>query len=83
MVKIRLQRVGKRNRPHYRLVVIESREAVGGKVLANVGSYDPLKKVIHINLPEVERWISLGAQLTPRAKALIKLYTKSTEVVKS
>lgn len=83
MVKIRLQRVGKRNRPYYRLVVIDSREAVGGKILANIGSYDPLKEVIQINLPEVERWKSLGAKLTPRAKALIKLYTKSTEVVKS
>lgn len=83
MVKIRLQRVGKRNRPHYRLVVVDSREAVSGKVLGIVGSYDPLKKEIQINLPEVQKWQSLGARLTPRARALIKIYTKSTQVVKS
>jgi len=83
VVKIRLQRVGKRNRPHYRLVVIDSRNAVGGKILGKVGSYDPLKDEIQINLPEVERWQSLGAQLSPRARALIKIYTKRTQMVKS
>ncbi len=76
MVKIRLQRTGKRNRPHYRLVVTDSRRPRDGFVLEVVGHYDPLRKELAVKLDRVEEWLKKGAQLTPRAKSLVKLAQK-------
>ncbi len=77
MVKIRLQRVGKRNRPHYRLVVTDSRNPRDGAVLEVVGHYDPLKDEFAVKLDRVDEWLKKGAQLTPRAKNLVKLARKA------
>ena len=80
MVKIRLQRVGKRNRPYYRLVVTDSRNPRSGKVLGVLGHYDPLRDgVLSVKLDEVEKWIKLGAQLTPRAREVIKIAKRNVE----
>ncbi|MCD6132385.1 MAG: 30S ribosomal protein S16 [Candidatus Hydrothermota bacterium] len=77
MVKIRLQRVGKRNRPYYRIVVTDSRNPRGGKVIEIVGHYDPLKDgVMDIKLEQLDKWLSLGAQMTPRVQKLVNLYKK-------
>ncbi len=76
MVKIRLQRTGKRNRPHYRLVVTDSRRPRDGFVLEVVGHYDPLRKELAVKLDRVEEWLRKGAQLTPRAQSLVKLAKK-------
>lgn len=74
MVKIRLQRRGKRNRPYYRVVVTNSRNPGSGKVLEIVGNYDPLREgEFTVNLERVNFWISRGAQLTPRAKKVVEL----------
>ncbi len=84
MVKIRLQRVGKRNRPHYRIVVADSRRAVKGKTNKILGFYDPLKKSFDMKIEDVEKWLAVGAQMSPRVKSLVELYKKSTkEVVES
>ncbi len=80
MVKIRLQRVGKRNRPYYRLVVTDSRNPRNGKVLSVLGHYDPLRDgVFAVKLDEVEKWLRQGAQMTPRARELVKLAKKNVE----
>jgi len=42
MVKLRFKRIGKKNRPYYRLCAIESRNARGGEYLEFLGFYDPL-----------------------------------------
>jgi small subunit ribosomal protein S16 len=74
LVKIRLQRRGKRNRPYYRIVVTDSRNPRSGKVLEIVGNYDPLREgEFAVNLERVNFWISRGAQLTPRAKKVVDL----------
>jgi len=74
LVKIRLQRRGKRNRPYYRLVVTNSRNPRSGRVLEIVGNYDPLREgEFAVNLERVNFWISRGAQLTPRANKVVEL----------
>ena len=42
MVKIRLRRMGARNRPYYRIVVSDSRRTARAEVLEELGSYDPV-----------------------------------------
>ncbi len=77
MVKIRLQRTGKRNRPSYRIVVTDSRNPRDGKVLDIIGYYDPLKDGnFRVDLEKLEEWISRGAQMTPRVKSIVKLSKK-------
>lgn len=65
-VKLRFVRIGKKNRPAYRLCAIESRRARDGQYLENLGFYDPYiaddKKKIRIEKARAEYWLSVGAE---------------------
>lgn len=77
MVKIRLMRVGKRNRPYYRVVVTDSRAPRNGRVLAVIGHFDPLHKDVHgLDFEAYDAWIQKGAQPTPRVASLVKKLRK-------
>jgi small subunit ribosomal protein S16 len=67
MLKIRFQRFGKKNMPHYRLVIAESHRAAKGKFLEVLGHYDPRKKTAAIAKEKVLHWISKGAQVSDTA----------------
>lgn len=62
MLKIRLRRTGKRNQPHYRVVVAEHTAPVSGKFVAILGRYNPRTKEFVVNAEEALRWLSQGAQ---------------------
>jgi len=62
MLKIRFQRVGKKNRPHFRLILTESRAAAKKKAKEILGFWDPLKKEGNIKADRVNYWLSVGAQ---------------------
>jgi len=62
VLKIRLQRKGRRNRPFYRIVVAEKARAVQGRFLEIVGHYDPIKKDIVLKTERIEYFVSNGAQ---------------------
>ncbi len=74
MVKIRLQRKGKKNRPFYRIIVADSRRARGGKALDNIGYYNPVVKPAEIKFDKekLEKWIGVGAQMTETVKRITK-----------
>ena len=74
MVKIRLQRQGKKKAPFYHIVVADSRSPRDGKIIENIGTYDPMTEPGTINLDKakVEQWIKNGAKPTPTVKALIE-----------
>jgi len=74
MVKIRLKRMGAKKSPFYRIVVADARTPRDGKVLAEIGIYDPTKKptVLKVDLEEANKWISQGAQPTDTVKSLLK-----------
>jgi len=73
MVSIRLQRVGKRNSPFYRIVVTDSRVHAKGYVMDIVGHYSPVRdEDFAVDLEKIEKWLSKGAKLTPRARSLVK-----------
>jgi len=78
-VKIRLKRIGKKNRPSYRVVVVDSRKSVSsGEYIANLGSYDPLQKpaVIKIDLEKIKEWQAKGAQVSTRVASIMKKASK-------
>ncbi len=75
MLRIRLARHGRRNRPFYRIVVADARAPRDGKFVEMVGWYDPLPDPAQIQVKEERAiyWLRQGAQPT---EAVAKLFTK-------
>ncbi len=73
--------MGKRHRPTYRIVAIESSRSRDGKYLEALGHYDPVRKLLEMNLERVEHWLSKGAQPTDTARKLIRRYSKEQKPV--
>ena len=73
MVKIRLQREGKKKAPFYHIVVADSRRARDGRIIEKIGTYDPMTDPSTVVLDKelVEKWIKNGAQPTDTVKRLI------------
>lgn len=74
MVKIRLQRVGAKKAPFYHIVVADSRRARDGRIIEQIGTYDPMTdpSTVVLNKELVEKWIKNGAKPTDTVKALIE-----------
>lgn len=65
MLKMRLQRTGRKNEPHYRLVVTDQRNGVqSGKFIDIVGSYNPKAGSVELKKELITSWISKGVQLS-------------------
>ncbi|MCP4657102.1 MAG: 30S ribosomal protein S16 [bacterium] len=73
MLKIRLRRMGSRHRPHYRVVVSDSRRAPTAASIEEIGYYDPRKKpsVVKIDVERARFWQDRGAQLSETVKQLV------------
>jgi small subunit ribosomal protein S16 len=73
MVKIRLRRMGARNRPYYRIVVSDSRRTARAEVLEELGSYDPVVSpaVLSFDRERARFWVSKGASLSPTVASLL------------
>ena len=73
MVKIRLQRQGKKKAPFYHIVVADSRRARDGKIIEQIGTYNPMTEpsTIVLDKEKVATWIKNGAKPTDTVKALI------------
>ena len=73
-VKIRLTRMGDKKSPFYRVVVADSRTARDGKVIEQIGTYNPLKNPaeININAELAKKWLANGAQPTETAKSILQ-----------
>lgn len=74
MVKIRLQRQGKKRAPFYHIVVADSRSPRDGKIIEQLGTYDPMTDpaTIILDNEKVEKWIKNGAKPTDTVKDLIE-----------
>jgi small subunit ribosomal protein S16 len=73
MVKIRLHRMGRRNRPIYRVVVADSRSPRDGKSIDIIGHYNPLTDPATISIDEEKalKWLRYGAQPTDTVRSLL------------
>lgn len=73
MLAIRLQRLGRKGYPVYRLAVQEAqRHPSSGRVVAYVGSYNPHTKEANVQVEEAQKYLNNGAQPTPRVVRLLK-----------
>ncbi len=73
MVKIRLRRMGTRNRPYYRIVVSDSRRTARAEVLEELGSYDPVTNppTLSFDRERARQWIGKGALASPTVQSLL------------
>ncbi len=74
MVAIRLNRQGSKDRPYYKIVVVDSRARRDGDFIEQVGTYNPMAEGENytLDLEKVEKWISNGAQPSETVASMIK-----------
>ena len=73
MVKIRLRRVGAKNRPMYRVVVADARSPRDGAFIEVIGHYNPLTdpETVEIKEEKALKWLGYGAQPTDTVARLL------------
>jgi small subunit ribosomal protein S16 len=79
-VKIRMKKLGRKHRPFFRICAIDSRAPRDGKVIEELGHYDPLvpdtdARAI-LNGERIAYWLSVGAQPSENVSVLVKKYGK-------
>ena len=75
-VRLRLKRMGRRHRPFYRVAAMDSRTQRDGRVIDELGHYDPLaedeRQQLVLKLDRIDHWLSVGALPTDTVKHLIE-----------
>lgn len=85
MVRIRLTRMGKRNRPFYRIVVVDQKKRRDGAYIESLGYYDPVRDPAEIKV-DVERaamWILKGAQPSKTVRDIFRKFGVMEKVHKT
>ena len=72
--KIRLKRIGRRNRPFYRVVVMDSRNKRDGAAIEELGWFNPVdqNKTYSLEDERIIHWLKLGAQPSDALHGLMK-----------
>ncbi len=75
-VKLRLKRMGRKNHAFYRLNAIDSRSPRDGRVIEQLGYYDPMQKdqakQFNAKMDRCEYWLSVGAIPSGTVSSLLK-----------
>ena len=79
-VKLRMKKLGRKHRPFFRICAIDARAPRDGKVIEELGHYDPLvpdtdARAI-LNGERIAYWLSVGAQPSENVSVLVKKYGK-------
>ncbi len=72
-VKLRLKRMGSKQKPFYRIVAADSRSPRDGRFIETVGTYDPIKGADKITVDEEKalNWLKNGAEPTDTVKNIL------------
>lgn len=73
-VRIRLMRMGTKKKPHYKIVVIDSRRARNSRFIEQIGFYDPCYEppILKIKRERAAYWLKVGAKPTEIVASLFK-----------
>ena len=73
-VKLRLKRMGAKQKPFYRIVAADSRSPRDGRFIETVGTYNPVANPAEVKIDKeiALKWLNNGAQPTDTVKALLK-----------
>lgn len=80
MLKIRLRRIGGKNKPYYQIILCDSRVSAKGKFIEKLGNYNPRVNppLFEVNRERVDYWVKKGAQLSDRIESLLKKIGETT-----
>jgi small subunit ribosomal protein S16 len=73
-----MTRLGRKHRPFYRIVAIDSRQPRDGRYLEELGTYDPMVREtdarVKLRPGRIKHWLSVGALPTEKCSILFKKY---------
>lgn len=82
-VRIRMKMLGRKHRPYFRIVAIDSRQPRDGRIIEELGSYDPMVKNtderVKLDPERVKYWMGVGAKPSEKVAVLFKKYLKKFE----
>jgi small subunit ribosomal protein S16 len=82
-VRIRMKKLGRKHRPYFRIVAIDHRQPRDGRIIEELGSYDPMvkdkDKRVRLKPGRVKYWMSVGAQPSENVQILLKKYLAKAE----
>ena len=82
-VRIRMKRMGRKHRPYFRIVAIDSRQPRDGRTLEELGTYDPMvtnkDNRVTLKADRIKYWMSVGALPTEKVQALLTKHLKRLE----
>ena len=82
-VRIRMKLLGRKHRPYYRIVAIDGRQPRDGRILEELGSYDPMVKNtderVRLKPERIKYWVSVGAQPSEKVSVLMRKYMAKFE----
>ena len=82
-VRIRMKLMGRKHRPYFRIVAIDARQPRDGRIIEELGSYDPMIKNtddrVKLKPDRVKYWMSVGALASEKVQVLINKYLKKSE----
>lgn len=86
-VRIRMKQMGRTHRHYYRIVAIDHRQPRDGRVIEDLGSYDPhvTQKDDRVKLlpSRIKHWMSVGAKPSDQCQVLFDKYMKKFEEVEA
>lgn len=71
MLTIRLSRVGRKNKPQYRLIISEKTKDPYGRSLEILGSYDPYTKELNVKEDRIKHWLKNGSGMSDTVNNLL------------
>ncbi len=81
MMSMRLTRIGSKNRPAYRIVVVDSERPRESRAKEYIGTYNPTAEpaVVKIDVAKAQAWIAKGAKPSETVQSLLKKALKQTK----
>ena len=78
-----MKKLGRKHRPYYRIVAMDARQPRDGRIIEELGSYDPMVKNtddrVRLKPDRVKYWLSVGAQPTEKVGVLLRKYLAKFE----
>jgi small subunit ribosomal protein S16 len=83
VVRIRMKKLGRKHRSFFRIVAIDGRQPRDGRIIEELGSYDPsvkdTDKRVRLKPDRIKYWLGVGAQPSERCQTLFKKYMAREE----
>ena len=85
-VRIRMKRMGRKHRAYFRICAVDSRSPRDGKVIEEIGTYDPkipdIDARVTLNQDRLQYWLGVGAKPSIHVATFIKKYGPKGERLK-